>query len=283
MRHLGSLLLSIVLTVAWYLILGLAYSRYLLGHDGEWTGKLIIAGGLLIAAGLYSILILTRLSPVGLVLVGLALLVLSMWAVFGAPDNTPFDHLPKSVFGQKAVLSLPFEFAAFAAVPMVLTVFSPRRWRKYANPRPAANAYSPTPPVPLTPPPGGYPPPPQYGGQPSYGSPVDPFGGPVDPVSPVSPGGSGPDGTRVLPGPASPTSGSGYPPPAGGPAYPPPSSGSAYPSPSLPSYPPPASPSYGFPPPSTPTSTPPGSSSPPPPLWPSGPGTRNDPDATRPI
>jgi hypothetical protein len=283
MRHLGSLLLSLVLTALWYLVLGFGYSRYLFHGHGKIENKLLLGSAILVAGAIYGLLLLLRLSPVGLVPVGLALLALGMWTLFGAPDNTPFDHLPKSVFGQRGVLSIPIDYATFAGVPMVLTVFSPRRWRRYANPRPAANAYSPTPPVPLTPPPGGYPPP-AFGGAPT---PPPPFGGvPVDPfaspVEPVSPGGSGPDGTRVMPGPASPVSGGGY--PAAGSGY----SSPSYPAPLTPSYPPPApaSPGYSYPPSSTPSSAPPAPpANSPSPLWPSGPGStqRDDPDATRPI
>ncbi len=299
MRHLGSLLLSLVLTAAWYVVLGLGLSQYFVKTAGEpgLTDKLVLAVAVLVAGALYGLTLLLRLSPLGLVISGLLLVILGFWRFFDATGKGPFAYLPTHIGSFPSSLTLPVEIAAFAGVPLLMTVFSPRRWRRYANPQPVASAYSANPPVPVNAPAGGYPPPGGYAA-PGYGTPAaDPYASPVstppaDPyAAPVSPAGSGPDGTRMLPGQSSyqPSSGGpSYPPSSGGPSYPPPSSG-AYPPPAGgPSYPPSGGPSYppsggAYPPPAGGPAYPPPASTPNP-LWPGSPSSGdNDGDATRPI
>ena len=141
MRHLGSLLLSLFLTVAWYLVIGLSASYAATSDNGRTTKELILGAGLLVGAALFGLLLLLRLSPVGLVVTGLLLLVLGLWTLF-ATDRGPFEYLPTSLFGQRGAVSYPVQFAVFASVPMLMTVFSPRRWRRYPDAKPVAETVS---------------------------------------------------------------------------------------------------------------------------------------------
>jgi hypothetical protein len=283
MRHLGSLLLSLLVTAMWVVVLGLGMSRFAGkgGYDAPTGWKLFFVAMLLLAAGLYALLLLTRLSPLGPVLVGLALVGVGLWDLLVTGPNAAFRVLPTDLFGEHFALQLPVHsgLTTFAAVPMILTIFSPRRWRRYADRLTGPTPYSATPPVPvpLAPVSGGYPPP------------ADPF------ARPVSPAGTGPEGTHVLPGPGSVSSpplspaAPSYPPPSSYPApsYPAPSSGApSYPAPSsgAPSYSAPSysAPSYSAPSYSYPAPTPPPTG--PAPVWPSAPNpTPDDPEATRPL
>ncbi|HWB36449.1 MAG TPA: hypothetical protein VHA75_10545, partial [Rugosimonospora sp.] len=203
MRHLGSLLLSLVLTAAWYVVLGLGLSQFTKhALDVRLVDKLVLALAFLVAGVLYGLTVLLRLSPVGLVISGLALAVLGFWSLFDIGGEGPFTILPTGIGGFHNSLVLPVDYAAFAAIPLLLTVFSPRRWRRYATPQ--AAPLNPPVPVPGAAPAGGYPPPGAYGSPAAsspYGTPVsvppaDPYGSPVSPAGAPA----GPEGTRLLPG-----------------------------------------------------------------------------------
>ena len=171
MRHLGSIVLSLILAPAAYLLAGIGvveaagnasvaphpdYAKVTLG---------VLAIG---AAGLlYALLVLTRISPVGPLLAGLLYLTASVWALYSYA--TLGKLLPDSVLGVRGAADAPLNGVALVlAVPLLLTVLSPRRWRRYAQPAAPAAAtgagsigY---------PPPAGYNPsyPPPAGYQPSY-------------------------------------------------------------------------------------------------------------------
>src|SRR5262245_43765871 len=99
------------------------------------------------AAGLlYSVLVLARLSPVGTFLAGLAFFGLGMWSLFA--HSSLQDLMPDRFLGVDGLLGAPISGfgPAFAilGMPLMLTVFSPRRWRRYPNGAPAAElSYSP--------------------------------------------------------------------------------------------------------------------------------------------
>jgi hypothetical protein len=325
MRHLGSIVLSLFLTALVYVLTGVGLANWALALSSGGTSEDYVKLGMALAAlgvagVLYGVLTLTRLSPLGPVLSGLALFGLAMWAALAFNSYT--DTMPSRILGVDGTdfAAAGSGAAALLAVPLIATVLSPRRWRRWANPPAAVPApgYAPAgygaPAAPAAP----------YPGQPAapaYGAPYPTSpAGPSAPQSPspayAAPGyPAQPDKTSVMTAPASPAAG--YPPPGpaasygqgapygqpapaygAGPAYPPPAAPSS--APPAPSGPPPSSgpPAYG-----TPTSAPPaygpqqpgapssggpssGAPSSGPPVWPSAPpaqepGDQVDPDATR--
>jgi len=162
MRHLGSLALSVLLTAVLYVLVGIGISKWVESARSDGTHSLANAAVVLLAflgaAALYGLLLLLRLSPVGLVLAGLMLLILGAWAML-ASGAGPFHYLPRNIGGFTLALSYPAYngYALFLAVPLLMTMLSPRRWRRYAQPRPAA---VPAAVAPYPAPAGGYPPPP---------------------------------------------------------------------------------------------------------------------------
>jgi hypothetical protein len=150
MRHLLSLVLGLVLAPLIYIAAG--FSADHLGsvdiNKGVALGTALLGLAYALAAGgLYSVLVMARLSPFGPVLAGLLYLGVSVWVAV-APSN--FLHtLPKSFLGNASVLIVPAGWGtAVLAVPLLLTIFSPRRWRRSAQPAlvgyQAAPIYSPT-------------------------------------------------------------------------------------------------------------------------------------------
>jgi hypothetical protein len=188
MRHLGSLGLCLVLVPVTYLLVGISgakFSEAVINNSGSkhYTALAVCILAALAAGTLYGLLVLARLSPVGLVLGGLALIGVGFWSMF---DLTGFLRtMPNSVLGvRNAAIGGPMLLVL--SVPLLMTVFSPRRWRRWGS-APAAVAPSP-----------GYAPPPTV---PSYGStPYSSYGSP----EPSSPAGSY----------AAPGSPVGYPPPS---------------------------------------------------------------------
>jgi len=135
MRHLISLVLGVVLAPVIYVLAGVSNSKasdHVLLHKNDLT-TLGLAIGCIVAAGaLYSVLILIRLSPVGPMVAGAILAVPSVWALL---DATRFnDLLPTSFLGVRGALTFGASSTLLlAAVPLVATVFSPRRWRASAD------------------------------------------------------------------------------------------------------------------------------------------------------
>jgi hypothetical protein len=164
-RHLLSLVFSVVATVVWYIVVGLAISIHASrgGTNGYFGDQLIFIALLVLGGGLYAATLLPRLSPVGPGVAGLVVLVLGMAQVALADGARPFDTLPADLFGQKGALAAPstLGITTFAAIPMLLTMVVPSRWRgngAASRPVPGA-AYGTTPapapigsPVPLPPP-----------------------------------------------------------------------------------------------------------------------------------
>jgi hypothetical protein len=198
MRHLGSLILSIIIApVIWGLTgIGLVEYEARLGGGGlgaDWFVGLaaLVGAGLLVA-----VLLLLRISPLGTVIAGLAFVGATLWAGF---NPTSFvDMMPHALFGRPEAWLAPANGAGLViGVPLLLTLFSPRRWRAVDRPRAAtygtpgqmasqppgaaAAAYESQP---YRPPAQQYGPPPQqsyaeppsaaptYGPPPSYGAPT---------------------------------------------------------------------------------------------------------------
>jgi hypothetical protein len=177
MRHLGSIVLSLVLTALVYVLGGIGVVDWTLGAHPSTASEYVKLGtgmgALLVAGLLYAVLVLSRLSPLGPILAGLGLFGVAMWATF-ATDS--FEKtMPHSVLGVSgAGLVMAGPVGALLAVPLIATIVSPRRWRRWANPPAAvAPAYAAPPPFPQPssgppfgsspPAPGGYAPQPPAG------------------------------------------------------------------------------------------------------------------------
>lgn len=143
MRHLWSLLLALGLTPMIYAVAGVSAARLADAHQLGTAAGIGLGAGLL-AGVLYAVLVMVRLSPVGPVVAGLAFLGVTIWSLV---DRDGFASLiPADLFGEKGALHRPVGMGtALLAAPLILTVFSPRRWRKSTTPTPpvydAAPAY----------------------------------------------------------------------------------------------------------------------------------------------
>jgi hypothetical protein len=191
MRHLGSIVLSLVLAAITYLLTGIGLVKMAEAMFRHGTSKYTALGAallaLLVAGLLYSVLTLARLSPLGPVLSGLALFSITMWAIFatGSFQRT----MPNSVLGVSGAPLVPAGgIAALLAVPLLATIVSPRRWRRYANQGATVAAYSAAP---------AYSPYPQSAA-PNYGPPYYGSDTPVTPSYGEQPTLRDPDATRPL-------------------------------------------------------------------------------------
>src|SRR5689334_9632667 len=251
MRHLGSLVLSLIAGALIYVLLGVTFAKWgeALGESGgsKYGAFAISIAAALVAGGLYTILVLARLSPLGLVLLGLLYYVVAFW-VFFSPSSFG-DLMPHNIAGvEGAGLAAAGPDLLLLGTPLLVTIFSPRRWRRWGN---APAAVAPAPgysPPPVTP--GGYQaPPPAAGGfgAPNYGSPAPSYAAPAGSTpNYAAPASSAPNyaapasGAPNYAAPAS--SAPNYAPPSSGaPNYASPTSGSPY---SAPPYSP-VSPAYG--------------------------------------
>lgn len=177
MRHLGSLVLSLIFGALVYVLLGYASFR-VQTQDGWTTDNLV---GLLALAGAgvaYAVLVVPRISPLGPALVGASYLGLGLWIV---SDLGSFVRtMPTDVLGLDNAGFGAGTFLIPLGIPLVATLASPSRWM--GRPRHA----------PLAPGTGviGGPPPQQYDqyGQPGgYGSPNNTYNAPPAFGSPGSP------------------------------------------------------------------------------------------------
>jgi hypothetical protein len=131
MRHLWSLVLALVLTPLIYISAGFSAVKF---GDARGLGAAASLGLLaaFVAGGLYALLVMTRLSPVGPIVAGLVYLGVTFWEVL---DRAGFESvIPADFAGQKGVLHVPVGMGtALLAAPLLLTVFSSRRWRSSAE------------------------------------------------------------------------------------------------------------------------------------------------------
>jgi hypothetical protein len=148
MRHLLSIVLSLVLAPLVYAGAGYAAVKFA-AADPTTSQVLLGLSGVVIAGALYAPLVMARISPVGPLLAGLAFLGVTLWALV---DRDGFlDLMPSSVLGAPGALALPAgATAGVLALPLLLTVASPRRWRQTEIPGPTGYAAY-TPPI-YTPP-----------------------------------------------------------------------------------------------------------------------------------
>jgi hypothetical protein len=189
MRHLGSIVLALLLAPAIWVLTGIGLSKFAEARADPAGLDIDLAFGLgaVLGAGLcYTLLILPRLSPLGLVLAGLGFLGLVIWRV---NDLDGFNQaVPADFLNVPLALRNPAEgYAALLAVPLLGTLFSGRRWRRHDHPPAEYVEYATpvTPSYPVTPtdeyptvpgmPTAGYPPPPYQpgGNDPSWPFPSD--------------------------------------------------------------------------------------------------------------
>jgi len=176
-RHVGSLVLSAVLGLLVWALLGFGTPE--LGFDEPVLSSVVGLVLLCLAGVLYAVLVLAPLSPVGPVLLGLTYLGVSLWAgvdtvSYGRTIDGVNDLLRTERFDP------PLQLLLVLAWPLLGTVVSPRRWRSparaagYPGARPAA-PYAPAYPghPPGAPAPGWAPPAPP----PEWAPPVTPPGG----------------------------------------------------------------------------------------------------------
>jgi hypothetical protein len=145
MRHLLSFLLSLILAPLIFIASGYAEVQWTERADAAWR-PLLALPAIVVAGLLYAVLVLVRLSPVGLFLAGAAFFALGMWSLFAATSIQ--DLMPDRFLGVDGLLDAPINgfgpAYAILGIPLMLTVFSPRRWRRYPNGAPAADlAYAP--------------------------------------------------------------------------------------------------------------------------------------------
>jgi hypothetical protein len=160
MRHLGSFVLAMVLAPVIWIGTGIGFSKFAEGltDDPDYLAAFVGLMALGLAGACYALLLLTRLSPVGPVLTGLAYFGATLWALISLSSFT--DVMPQNVIGVESAGFRPVAgTAALLAVPLIATVFSPRRWRRYdradagtyptvyGSPRATPSTYTPPPPV----------------------------------------------------------------------------------------------------------------------------------------
>jgi hypothetical protein len=136
-RHLGSIVLSLILAPVIYLLAGIGVVEAVEnGSVAEHPDYVKVTIGILAigAAGLlYCLLALTRISPVGPVLAALLYFAVSVWALFSYDSLGKL--LPDSVLGVHRAADAPLNgIALLLGVPLLVTLLSPRRWRRYAQP-----------------------------------------------------------------------------------------------------------------------------------------------------
>src|SRR5262249_25010360 len=128
MRHLGSIVLCFILTPVIYLLIGVGVSK--INGDPGFVAQAIGSLALATAGLLYAILVMSRLSPLGPVLAGLALLAVQIWAL--AANENFRSTVPGRMLGVPSAGTLPAQagYALLLAVPLLVTIVSPRRWRR---------------------------------------------------------------------------------------------------------------------------------------------------------
>ncbi|MDT5025322.1 MAG: hypothetical protein QOE61_1748 [Micromonosporaceae bacterium] len=134
MRHLLSLLLALVLAPIVYVCAGFSAAWFAQATtDTDIVKALLGLAAALVAGGLYAVLVMARLSPVGPVLAGLLYLGVGGWAI---ADPRGFDGtVPGTLLAVNGVLHAAVPFGtSLLAVPLLATIFSPRRWRRTAHP-----------------------------------------------------------------------------------------------------------------------------------------------------
>ncbi|NUT32432.1 MAG: hypothetical protein HOV79_05085, partial [Hamadaea sp.] len=154
MRHLGSLLLAAILAPIVYLLTGLGLSAFgeaaPRGVEARPMATVIALATLVVGGGVYAVLVMARLSPVGPALAGFFFLGMPAWPLVGMESYA--DTL-REIGARFELLGVPIRgidlvgssgLGVLLAVPLIATLASPRRWSRY-DVRPAQVAYNPYP------------------------------------------------------------------------------------------------------------------------------------------
>ena len=141
MRHLGSLLLSLILLPVTFLLVMRGHYRCSVAMTGVSTGTgtgwhtdLAIGTALLAAAGLIcALLMLTRWSPAGPALTGAALVAAALWIMLDLTWFQAHRYLgPLRLYRGELAAATPA--AVVLGVALMATACSPRRWRRHSDP-----------------------------------------------------------------------------------------------------------------------------------------------------
>jgi hypothetical protein len=146
MRHLLSAVVALALAPLIYISAGFSATKF--GEANE-LGRIEAAPaalGLLaalMAGGLYAVLVMGRLSPVGPCLAGLVYLGVTLWRVF---DYAGFARsFPTDLLGVDNLMRVPAGFGtALLAVPLLFTIASADRWRNVEEASPGPHETAPT-------------------------------------------------------------------------------------------------------------------------------------------
>jgi hypothetical protein len=134
MRHFLSVLLALVLAPIIYISAGFSavwFTEAATRGDTDVVKAMLGLGAALGAGALYAVLVMARLSPLGPLLAGLLFLGVDAWAI--ADRNGFASAVPGTVLGVNGVLHAAVPFGtSLLALPLVVTIFSPRRWRRGA-------------------------------------------------------------------------------------------------------------------------------------------------------
>jgi hypothetical protein len=147
MRHIGSIVLSIIFAPVIYILTGVGMVKFgsntgavLAGQSTDWTAVGIGTGALVVAGALWAVLTMVRISPLGPLLAGLMFIGMQVWALLDLTDL--ISTLGSSVMGVSHAAEEPLNGPALVmAISMLATIFSPRRWRSKEQATMAASAY----------------------------------------------------------------------------------------------------------------------------------------------
>jgi hypothetical protein len=174
LRHLGSFLLAVVLAPIVYLLTGVGLSAFsqatTRGAQERPMATLLSVATLAVAGAVYAVLVMARLSPIGPALAGFFFLGMPAWPLV---DPASYANALNDVDARFKILGVQIlgidlvgrsGIGVLLAIPLIVTLASPRRWSRYANaPGAEVASYAQT---------AGYQQPYQYAAPPRYSEPV---------------------------------------------------------------------------------------------------------------
>jgi hypothetical protein len=134
-RHLRSIIYTLVLAPAVWILCGVGFDQDLTGRARDNGGIESLFGVLLLllAGTAYAILLFAPISPLGPLLAGLTFVGVGAWARL-APDSYA-GMWPANIASDGFDVSTPgYGLAVLLAVPLLATTLSARRWRGFAPP-----------------------------------------------------------------------------------------------------------------------------------------------------
>jgi hypothetical protein len=149
MRHLGSFLLALVLAPVVYLLTGVGLNAFgqavVRGPQQRPMATVLALAALAVSGGIYAVLVMARLSPVGPALAGFFFLGVPAWPLV---NRVSYDIALNEVNARFKIPGIDLVgttgLGILLAVPLLATLASPRRWSRY-DVRPAQVVYQPPP------------------------------------------------------------------------------------------------------------------------------------------